>query len=523
MSEQFSKIPIDSLVYSGRNPRTEIRGIKEFAESIKEYGMLQPIIVRPKEEKFEVVVGERRVRAAIIAGLREVPTIIRDLTDRQTDELRLIENIHRDDLTDAEKGDAVYGLLENYPEKYRTITSVAEAINTPHMTVRMWIRKSRKLSNHLNELISENLLKESHALQLLKYDNQTQNKLADTIIRNKILTYMTPKFLRLYDANPEANLADLADEAKGAKKVQIEIEELSGEAKREVEKIIEEKKKLVEKTRKKAAENARKAIRRPKSDIPIMLEELKPSPAEERLVRKTIRKILRERGKRSMMESKFAPLQLDVVKSSIWHFKEMSVEGFQGKLPDELVRNLIELYSDRGDLVLDSFCGYGTIMSVACKLERDSVGVDINPSFQINILGDARKLCFSDSCIDLIIAQPPYWDAIKYSNLAGDLSNIDLFGYLKGMKDVFQEMHYVLKEGKYCCVVIGDRRKKGKLYPLHSYLIQIGEKMGFELYDIIIWVRYQTRFMHVFDIKTRHSRIDHNYILVFKKLRRKGY
>ena len=98
-----------------------MRGLEEFPENIKEYGVLEPILVKAKEEKFEVIVGERRVRASILAGLKEVPAIIRALTDRQTDELRLIENIHREDLTTPEKGDAVLALLENYPEKYPTL------------------------------------------------------------------------------------------------------------------------------------------------------------------------------------------------------------------------------------------------------------------------------------------------------------------------------------------------------------------------------------------------------------------
>lgn len=61
----------------------EMGNLEELAENIKEYGVLEPIIVRPKEEKFEVVVGERRVRASIMAGLKEIPAIIRPLTDRQ--------------------------------------------------------------------------------------------------------------------------------------------------------------------------------------------------------------------------------------------------------------------------------------------------------------------------------------------------------------------------------------------------------------------------------------------------------
>lgn len=82
------------LEYSKKNPRQEIMNLEELAANIKEYGILEPIIVKPIEERFEVIVGERRVRAAAMAGLKEVPAIIRNLTDQQADEIRLIENIH---------------------------------------------------------------------------------------------------------------------------------------------------------------------------------------------------------------------------------------------------------------------------------------------------------------------------------------------------------------------------------------------------------------------------------------------
>jgi len=145
--EQFVFIPIYMLDYSGRNPRQEVGDLQELADSIKEYGILEPIVVRPKADRFEIVAGERRFKAGLIAGLKEVPSIVKNLSDMQADEIRLIENVQRQDLTDSEKGDAIYLLLENYSEKYASMKSIAYALRVSPGTVAGWCSKSRKLSS----------------------------------------------------------------------------------------------------------------------------------------------------------------------------------------------------------------------------------------------------------------------------------------------------------------------------------------------------------------------------------------
>lgn len=111
----------------------------------------------------------RRLKAAQLVGLREIDARIQDIDDATCMELRLIENTHREDLTDAEKGDAVYTLMAKYPEKYPTIKSVADAIPLPYETVRnVWCAKSRKLSEKVKECISGDKLEESQGLLLMK-------------------------------------------------------------------------------------------------------------------------------------------------------------------------------------------------------------------------------------------------------------------------------------------------------------------------------------------------------------------
>lgn len=283
---EIKSIPIENIAITGDNPRQRFdeEPLRVLGESIKTYGLLQPIIVRPKEGYYELVVGERRLKAAQLVGLREIDAKIQDLDDATCMELRLIENTHREDLTDAEKGDAVYTLMVKYPEKYPTIKSVADAIHISHTNVRNnWCAKSRKLSEHVRECIRTNKLEDSYARFLLKYDHEAQDRLAKTIIKHKLTFRQTSDFIKRFDVNPNADLDDLADEVLGIKKVEIELAKLPPEARKEVEEIVEEKKRLVKEARKRAVKKAWKA---PKRRIPKRIErevkaERPPTPKPE--------------------------------------------------------------------------------------------------------------------------------------------------------------------------------------------------------------------------------------------------
>jgi len=267
---EIKRIPLGKIVITGDNPRQEfdLESLERLGDSIESHGLLQPIIVRPIEDRYELVVGERRFRAMQLKGMGEIVARVEELDDTTCMELRLIENTHREDLTDAEKGDAIYGLMGKYPEKYSTIKRVADSLDKPYGTVLQWTTKSRKLSDHVRELIITNALVEAQASYLMKYDPQTQDRLADTIVRYDLSSVITPKFLKLYDAEPEADLGDLANEAKGVKKVEIEVGKLSEAARKEVEGLLEERAKRVEEARERALEKAWKAPRPSKPSQP---------------------------------------------------------------------------------------------------------------------------------------------------------------------------------------------------------------------------------------------------------------
>jgi len=104
------KISIDKIVVSKDNPRQSFdeEGLRRLGESIREHGQLQAIIVRPKGSQYELVVGERRLRARKLVGLTEIEVSVQDLDDATCMEFRLIENTQREDLTETEKGNATF-------------------------------------------------------------------------------------------------------------------------------------------------------------------------------------------------------------------------------------------------------------------------------------------------------------------------------------------------------------------------------------------------------------------------------
>lgn len=114
-AESVEHIHVKSIKANPYQPRKifEEEAIEELSNSIKEHGILQPIILRKKGMSYEIVVGERRYRAAKLAGLKEVPAVVRNLTDEESMELAILENLQREDLTPIEEAEAYQNLIEN--------------------------------------------------------------------------------------------------------------------------------------------------------------------------------------------------------------------------------------------------------------------------------------------------------------------------------------------------------------------------------------------------------------------------
>lgn len=142
MADTVKEIELKKINPSKLNPRLEvnIERLNELAESIKEVGLLEPIIVRPLANGFEVVVGERRYRASQQAGLEKILAIVRDYSDDEVVQLNLIENVQREDLSAVEKGKVCKYLLGNCPDKFPSQTALAKKIGVSGDTVSLWLR-----------------------------------------------------------------------------------------------------------------------------------------------------------------------------------------------------------------------------------------------------------------------------------------------------------------------------------------------------------------------------------------------
>ena len=207
-------------------------GLLELAESIKQYGILQPLLVQEKNGYYEIIAGERRWRAAKLAGLKEVPVIIRKLSNQQIVEISLIENIQREDLNPIEEAQAYRRLMEEFHLKQ---DEIAERVSKSRTAVTNSMRLL-KLSKQVQQMVSDEMISTGHARCLISIEDQElQHQLALRIFDEKLSVRETEKLVRkLLQGNdtpkkPEkdpvlsAIYADLADQMKRIFGTKVEI------------------------------------------------------------------------------------------------------------------------------------------------------------------------------------------------------------------------------------------------------------------------------------------------------------
>lgn len=157
--------------------------LQELSESIKQFGLLQPILVQDRKDHYEIIAGERRWRAAKIAGLKEVPVIIRDYTDQEIVEVSLIENIQREDLNPIEEAQAYKRLLTEFNLKQ---DEVVERVSKSRTAVTNSIRLL-KLSDEVQQMVIDDMISTGHARALLAVeDKDEQYNLAQKIFDEKL-------------------------------------------------------------------------------------------------------------------------------------------------------------------------------------------------------------------------------------------------------------------------------------------------------------------------------------------------
>lgn len=157
--------------------------LQELSDSIKQVGLIQPILVQDRKDHYEIIAGERRWRAAKLAGLKEIPVIIRDYTEQEIMEISLIENIQREDLNPIEEAQAYKRLLEEFHLKQ---DEVAERVSKSRTAVTNSIRLL-KLSDKVQQMVIDDMISTGHARALLAVeDPEEQFTLAQQIFDEKL-------------------------------------------------------------------------------------------------------------------------------------------------------------------------------------------------------------------------------------------------------------------------------------------------------------------------------------------------
>ena len=185
----------------------------ELSESIKQYGIIQPLIVSKKEDYYEIIAGERRWRAAKIAGLKEIPVIVKELTDQEVVEISLIENIQREDLNPVEEALAYKRLMEEYSLKQ---DEIAEKVSKSRTAVANSMRLL-KLDEEVQQMLVQDMISAGHARALLTLPaGELQVATAMKIFDEKLSVRETEKLVKHLMEAPrvkpvkERNLAEEA-------------------------------------------------------------------------------------------------------------------------------------------------------------------------------------------------------------------------------------------------------------------------------------------------------------------------
>jgi len=194
--KKVMEIPIDTIIPNPYQPRRVFSeaALNELSESIKSFGILQPITVRKiSDSMYELVAGERRLRASKKAGLKYIPAIINNLSDQSSAVLALIENLQREDLNFIEEALGYENLIKDHNF---TQQELAKSVGKNQSTIANKLRILR-LSDDIKTKLIENGLTERHARALLKLpDDDYKNQVLDTIIKNELTVKKAEKLIK---------------------------------------------------------------------------------------------------------------------------------------------------------------------------------------------------------------------------------------------------------------------------------------------------------------------------------------
>ncbi|MBK7984355.1 MAG: ParB/RepB/Spo0J family partition protein [Candidatus Competibacteraceae bacterium] len=194
-AETLRSLPLECIVRGRYQPRQDLREdrLRELAESIRAQGVVQPVVVRPLAgERYELIAGERRWRAAQLAGLREVPAVVREVTDRAAIAMALIENIQREDLNPLEEATALQRLIDEFELTHQ---QAAEAVGRSRTAVSNLLRLL-ELSEEVRQWVRERKLDMGHARALLPLPSALQQEAARQVLLRGLSARETEELAR---------------------------------------------------------------------------------------------------------------------------------------------------------------------------------------------------------------------------------------------------------------------------------------------------------------------------------------
>lgn len=193
--QDVQTLPIEFLQRGKYQPRRDMdpEKLKELSDSISAQGIIQPIIVRKiNGDKYEIIAGERRWRAAQLAELRDVPVVVKDIDDRSVMAIALIENIQREDLNALEEAQALHRLQDEFELTHQQI---AEAVGKSRTTVTNLLRLL-ELAGEVKNMLGKGLLEMGHARALLGLDEAKQVEIANKAVKQGLTVRAVEKLVR---------------------------------------------------------------------------------------------------------------------------------------------------------------------------------------------------------------------------------------------------------------------------------------------------------------------------------------
>ena len=202
VAEQTHTLPLSQIETCASQPRKRFdeEALADLADSIREHGIIQPITVRKLASGYyQIIAGERRWRAARLAGLSEVPVVIIEADDRKAMELAMIENLQREDLNPMEEAEGYHALMESYN---LTQEEAAARVGKSRSAVANVMRLLH-LSPAVRKIVEEGRLSAGHARALIPLSPDMQEKLADTILKNDLSVRQTEALVKKFGKEPK--------------------------------------------------------------------------------------------------------------------------------------------------------------------------------------------------------------------------------------------------------------------------------------------------------------------------------